>query len=302
MTPRVSRRRVLQGIAATFGALAARPALARDTASSRPGAPIIVNARPIPSFDPRDPSHVRIGSLRYRGGMVLTSPFKGFGGLSGFRIDPTGHDFTMISDKGTWFTGRLVYNGTVVTGMTDVRTAPMRGSDGNRITARGWFDSESMALDGSLVYVGLERVNKILRFDFGKGYTRALGEEIDAPAAVRKLPFNRGLEAMVVVPRDRPLGGTLIAISERGLDANKNIMAFLIGGCIGLFFRSDGTAIGDTGSEITLSIAALAFLAGYSVEVVFRFFDLLIGQAARLVSVVAPEGQAGGAAATAARA
>lgn len=79
-------------------------------------------------------------------------------------------------------------------------------------------------------------------------------------------------------------------------------MAFLIGGCIGLFFRSDGTAIGDTGSEITLSIAALAFLAGYSVEVVFRFFDLLIGQAARLVSVVAPEGQAGGAAATAARA
>ncbi len=75
-------------------------------------------------------------------------------------------------------------------------------------------------------------------------------------------------------------------------------MAFLLGGCISLFFRSDGAAVGAPGSEVTLSIAALAFLAGYSVEVVFRFFDLLIGQATRFVGAVVPE--AGGA--TAARA
>ena len=106
----------------------------------------------------------------------------------------------------------------------------MLGRDGKPITAHHWFDTESVALDGSLVYVGIERVNRILRFDFGNGYTRAHGEEIEIPPAVRRLPFNRGLEAMVVVPRDKPLGGTLIAISERGLDAGKNIMAFLIGG------------------------------------------------------------------------
>jgi len=38
------------------------------------------------------------------------------------------------------------------------------------------------------------------------------------------------VEALVFVPRDRPLGGHLIAISERGLDAAGNIAAFLIGG------------------------------------------------------------------------
>ena len=60
-----------------------------------------------------------------------------------------------------------------MTGLADVEAAPMLGPDGRPITARGWFDSESIALDGSLVYIGLERVNQVLRFDFSKGFTRA---------------------------------------------------------------------------------------------------------------------------------
>jgi hypothetical protein len=44
------------------------------------------------------------------------------------------------------------------------------------------------------------------------------------------LPKNKGLEAMVFVPPTQPMGGTLIAISERGLDSAGNIRAFLIGG------------------------------------------------------------------------
>src|SRR5207247_2639502 len=47
---------------------------------------------------------------------------------------------------------------------------------------------------------------------------------------VRKLPNNKGLEALVMVPKNLPLAGTLIAISERGLDANGNIIGFLVGG------------------------------------------------------------------------
>ena len=50
------------------------------------------------------------------------------------------------------------------------------------------------------------------------------------PPALRKLPSNKGLEALVVVPKNLPLAGTLIALSERGLDADGNIIAFLIGG------------------------------------------------------------------------
>src|SRR6202022_986581 len=132
---------------------------------------IEVNARPIPSFDPRDHSRVHFGSLEYRSGLILTSRFRGFGGLSGLRLDTKGERFISISDKGSWFTGRIVYKGREMTGLDAVQGAPMLGPGGKPITTRGWFDSESIAQDGSLVYIGLERVNQVLRFDFAKGFT-----------------------------------------------------------------------------------------------------------------------------------
>lgn len=85
-------------------------------------------------------------------------------------------------------------------------------------------------MDGSTVYVGLERVNQILRFDFSKGGIRSRGEVVPVPADISKLPFNKGLESLVFVPKGQPIAGTLIAISERGLDEEGNIRGFLIGG------------------------------------------------------------------------
>jgi hypothetical protein len=239
----LSRRRFLTSTAAGLSALALPAISSAQTAVERPPkqvkpdeysvttpVSIEVNARPLPSFDTRDRARVRFGSLEYRSGLILTSPFRGFGGLSGLRLDPKGERFIAISDKGSWFTGRINYRGREMTGIDDVEASPMLGPDGKPITARGWFDSESIALDGSFVYVGLERVNQLLRYDFSKGFTRAHGEIVPLPPAARKLPFNKGLEALVMVPKGRPLAGTLIAISERGLDAQGNILGFLIGG------------------------------------------------------------------------
>ena len=239
----LSRRRLLKFTAAGLPTIA-MPDLARAQLATQPPprraaadefpvtAPVSieVSARPIPSFDTRDHQHVRFGALEYRSGLILTSRFRGFGGLSGLRLDAKGERFIAISDKGSWFTGRIVYRGREMTGLDDVEAAPMLGPDGKPITARGWFDSESIALDGSLVYIGLERVNQLLRFDFSKGFTRALGAVVPLPPAARRLPYNKGLEALVMVPKGFPLAGTLIAISERGLDLEGNLIAFLVGG------------------------------------------------------------------------
>src|ERR1700694_5331341 len=239
----ISRRRFLKSTAAGLSTIA-MPEMARaqlatqappkqvtaDEFSVTAPVSIEVNARPLPSFDTRDRQHVRFGSLEYRSGLILTSRFRGFGGLSGLRLDAKGERFISISDKGSWFTGRIVYRGREMTGLDDVEAAPMLGSDGRPITARGWFDSESIALDGQLVYIGLERVNQLLRFDFSKGFTRSRGEVVALPAAAKKLPFNKGLEALVMVPKGFALAGTLIALSERGLDPAGNLIAFLVGG------------------------------------------------------------------------
>ncbi|MHC2433819.1 esterase-like activity of phytase family protein [Bradyrhizobium sp. USDA 4451] len=246
-----SRRHILRGVAAGLSA-AALPHLALAQSATQPpltpgpsGRPgrhrvdepvaIEVNARPLPSFDIRDRARVKFGALEYRSGLILTSSFSGFGGLSALRLDAKGERFIAVSDQGTWFTGRIVYRGRDMAGLDDVEAAPLLGADGRPITAtRGWYDSESLALDGSFAYVGLERVNQVLRYDFAKGFTRSRGEVVPLPPAARKLPNNKGLEALVFVPKAlskaQPLAGTLIAFSERGLDASGNLIAFLVGG------------------------------------------------------------------------
>jgi hypothetical protein len=236
MSAHFSRRGLLKSTAAGLAAAAFAPKsfaqkpLPPDEFSVDAPLSIEVKARPIPSFDSSDHSRIRFGALEYRSGLALTSGFRGFGGLSGLRLDPKGERFISFSDKGTWFTGRIVYSGREMTGLADVEAAPMLGPDGRPITTRGWFDSESIALDGEFVYIGLERVNKVLRFDFAKGFTRARAEEVPLPKAASKLPYNKGLEALVMVPKGLPLAGTLIAISERGLDSQGNLIAFLVGG------------------------------------------------------------------------
>lgn len=242
MSPDISRRRFLECTATGFTAAAMSGAASAQTVVQpakqiKPDeftvtAPVAieVNARPILSFDSRDRSHVRFGSLEFRSGLVLTSSFAGFGGLSGLRLDARGERFIAISDHGSWFTGCIVYSGRDMVGLADVEAAPLLGPDGKPIITRRWYDSESIALDGSYVYVGLERVNQVLRYDFSKGFTRAPGVVVPLPPAAQKLPRNKGLEALVMVPKGFALAGTLIAISERGLDAAGNIIGFLVAG------------------------------------------------------------------------
>lgn len=237
MTAYLTRRHFLAAAAsaAALPSLArAQPVLVPATPSAHAPVSIEIEARPIPAFDTRDRAHTRFGSLQYRSGLVLTSRYKDFGGISGLRLDDKGEGFIAISDKGNWFTGKIAYSGDAMVGIVDVEAAPMLGADGRPITARGWYDTESIAVDGPTVYIGLERVHQILKFDFGRDGVRARGEPIPQPPGMRKLPSNGSLEALVMVRRDRfkssPLAGMLLAISERGLDSAGNISAWIIGG------------------------------------------------------------------------
>jgi len=232
MARRISRRAFLRKAAGGFAATQILPTSSALAQMRAAGAifPVEVNARPLTSFDLRDPSHVRFGSFQFCSGLVLTSPFRRFGGLSSLNLDAAGEKFVMASDKGDWFTGRFVYNGDALSGLADVTSSPMLDRDGRSFAAKGWFDSESLTFDGSVAYVGFERVNKIVRFDFVKGGILARGEEVPAPPDIATLPYNQGLESLVHIGSGYPLAGTLLAISERSLDVNGDIAAFLIGG------------------------------------------------------------------------
>jgi hypothetical protein len=195
-----------------------------------PPVQIEIRAKPIAAFEPRDPAHVRFGALAFRGGLDLTSPYPEFGGISAIRVADDGSAFLAVTDKGRWLRGRITYDGERPSGIADAEMAPVLGLDGRPLAARGWYDTEALAIDGGTVWLGIERVHRIVRFDYGRFGLSARGQPIAIPPGISKLPNNKGLECLVAAAKNLPLAGTLIAISERGLDADGNIKGFLIGG------------------------------------------------------------------------
>ena len=200
-----------------------------QAAPAEPPSKIDIRVKPIESFDPRETSRREFGSLQFRGGLEMWSSHKQFGGLSSIRVSANGQ-FLAVTDRGYWLRGRILYRGDAPAGFADAEIAPILYADGRPITARGWYDAEALAEDDGVAYVALERVHRILKFDTGKRGLLARGTLVPVPPELAKLPSNGGLECLVAAPKGTPLAGTLIAISERGLDESKNLRGFLIGG------------------------------------------------------------------------
>jgi hypothetical protein len=228
VTPELLRRGSCAAAGLLLTALGAQAQLLPQT-PAEPPAKLEIKAKPIEAFDPREPLRRQFGNLVFRGGLELSSAHKHFGGLSGIRVSADGK-FLAITDKAHWLRGRILYRGDAPVGIADAEVAPMLYSDGRPITARGWYDTEALAEDGGSVYVALERVHRILRFDYGKRGLLSRATLVPVPPELGKLVSNKGIECLQVLPKGSPLAGALIAISERSLDAGKNIRGFLIGG------------------------------------------------------------------------
>lgn len=216
--------------AAAFDAFRLASPLAAEGAHNDGPVAITVNAKTIDSFLPREPSQIRFGPLEFHGGIELTSPYKEFGGFSALRMAADGAHFVSLTDRGYWLIGRILYENGRPVGIDDAEMAPELGPDGRPLAARGWFDTELLAIDGGTAWLGIERVNRIVRLDYGKHGLAARAQPIATPPGIDKLPYNKGLECLVFAAEGLPLAGSLIAVSERGLDADGNLKSWLIGG------------------------------------------------------------------------
>lgn len=232
---------------------------------------IAINATPILAFQADSPSQIRFGSLEFRGGLVLTSAHKSFGGISALRVQADGEHFIALSDRAFWFRGRIVYENNRPFGITDASVEQVLDGDGK--PAPQW-DTESIAQDGNRLYVGLERANSIFSFDFDwKGFP-ANARPVPVPPELKDLPYNQGLEAMAFISKNNRLARTLIGFSEKALTEEGNLKAFLIGGPMpGVFSvkRTDGFDISDA-----------SVLPGGDILVLERQYSLQRGVAMRI--------------------
>lgn len=266
----LSRRSVLAGLGAAALGLPAR------AQSLEPGrVPVSISARPIASFEPGNPTKTRFGQLTFRGGLQLTGSHPRFGGFSGLWRSPDGARLIAITDNGFWLTAKLVRgNQGKLAGFEEAELAPILGASGKPLHRSRYYDTESLAIQGGTAYIGVERTHDILRFDFARHGVEARAQLVPTPPAAKRLPSNRGFEALGVLPAGHPLAGALIAISERSGREDEPTTGFILGG------RQPGTlqVVRRDGYDIT----DLAFLPGGDMLLLERWYKPLRGVGMRI--------------------
>ena len=193
--------------------------------------PITVKATPIRTFKRFRGADEPLDKLTFRGGLVLTSPSRHFGGWSGLILDADAKSLLAISDSGVWMTGKLTYDGTQPSGIENARLGPLLDRKGvplGRIRDR---DSESVALASGMlqqgsVLVGFEGRHRIERYDLSANGLSADRGAVELPAAAKRMRRTQGLEAMTVM-EGGPYKGSLIAFSERLYDASRDHTGWL---------------------------------------------------------------------------
>ena len=218
----LTRRKLLGGLVACAGAgMATLPqSAAQDPRSTTDDPqPIDIEARPIAHFLRPSPNLKRFGNLEFRGGLVLTSPSRDFGGWSGLVMDAGGRSLLAVSDAGSWLTADMVYEGERPARMTNVRLGPLLAANGRSLRGKREQDAESVALlDGSLargtLLIGFERVHRIGRFEIRDREVRAPAGYLRLPPEAGRMQPNQGIEAVTVL-QSGPLRGSVVAFAER---------------------------------------------------------------------------------------
>jgi len=265
----LSRRSVLAGLGAAAFSLPAR------AQSLEPGRiPVSISARPIASFEPGNATKTRFGQLTFRGGLQLSGSHPRFGGFSGLWRSPDGERIVAITDNGFWLTATVARKLGKLAGLEEAELAPILGASGKPLHRSRYFDTESLAIQGGTAFIGVERTHGILRFDFARHGVEARAQLVPVLPAAKRLPSNRGFEALGVLPAGHPLAGALIAISERSGREDEPTTGFILGG------RQPGTlqVIRRDGYDIT----DLAFLPGGDMLLLERWYKPLRGVGMRI--------------------
>lgn len=187
---------VLLGVAAAFSGLASGP-------EPGSGGPLLVSVAPIPLDDTR-PGSDRVGALRYRGGLWLSSEDSRFGGLSDLRIGPDGRELRAVSDCGYGFTAALSYDAEGrLQGLAQPRLFELADTEGQPFRANE-RDAESLVVHGDRLEIGFEGKPRIFGYTLDPPFGGP-GRALATPAGLAACGPNGRLETMTMLDDSRRL-------------------------------------------------------------------------------------------------
>ncbi|MBL8566070.1 MAG: esterase-like activity of phytase family protein [Hyphomicrobiaceae bacterium] len=231
---------------AAIGLVKGAAAYVKPSAADIEAEAIEIAARPITSFS-RVTSDTRFGKLEFRGGLVLTSSSRNFGGWSGLLLDDAGRNLVAVSDAGAWMTARIGYDSLRrPIAIENARLGSLKALSSKSLRKNRDRDAEALALEsGSVdkgqILVAFEGNHRIGRYRVdGAGLSKPLGY-LTMPSELKGSRKRDGLEALTVVRGGR-VKGALVAIAESYKDSSGNHTGWIwpaIGGTPQRFHLAD---------------------------------------------------------------
>jgi hypothetical protein len=162
----------------------------------------------------------RIQDLVFEGGLEMRSATDTFGGLSGIGFTDTGGKLVMVSDRGNFVSGQLIYdaNGAPLS-LVGVEITPIQNSKGADLPRAFARDAEALSIierpnDASVVRIGFENLTRVADFHLENGVPTGAASEVVIPEWLTATRTNESLEAVCVAPPASPISGSTLLLTE----------------------------------------------------------------------------------------
>lgn len=192
--------------------------------------PVTIGSGQIPVFRPGSEGAV-FGSFEFLGGIEMSSSTALFGAWSSVRFLAGGRDFIGVLDTGHWMSGRIERDAAGrLSGLADVAIVPMTDARGLQDQGKSSMDAESLAVRDGQAIVGFEQRHRVDVYALPVLEAGRPLRTLPLPFPVGRLRGNGGLETLAVSPVASPLGGGLVTVSERSVDAKGALYAGILDG------------------------------------------------------------------------
>jgi hypothetical protein len=218
---------VAGGVAALGVAVSLEPRLARAEDAT-------INAAQINVFMGAEAGE-RVQGLVWRGGLEMRGPSDTFGGLSGLGfVSAQGH-LVMVSDRGRFLSGQLIYDEAQrPLTLVGVSIDAIQNSRGVILPRPYTRDAEALTIierdgEAAAVRVGFENLTRVADFDLIDGRPQGAAREVTIPEWLTDTRTNSTLEAVCIAPPASPIAGSTLLLTEGIVDDDGLHSAWLLG-------------------------------------------------------------------------
>ncbi len=177
----------------------------------------------------------RVQGLIWRGGLTLQSASPDFGGLSGLGFIDVEGRLTMVSDRGNFVSGQLIYDEAEhplsLVGVSIAAIKNSKGADLPRAYARDAEALNVIVRNGvaAAVRVGFENLTRVADFQLVNGVPSGPAREVTIPAWLSRTRTNETLEAVCIAPPTSPVAGSTLLLTEGVITDDGQHSAWLLG-------------------------------------------------------------------------